>query len=365
MQGVTNFEEFLGNIKQALQKEEELKNDIANVQEELILKNNTIADEEKALKDRIDITIKKRLAELTKTYDDEQNILADKLKKIKAKREKAKNQGIKERIEDETKELNAENRSIKQSLKNELKKQGVPAFCNTRLFTALYMPRDFKDILILLFSFILCFVAIPLSVFYLLPWSAASTIKLMIIYILDIVIFGGVYILFANMTKFKHSESLKLIRSSHKDIELNNKKIKAIIKNIKSDKSEEGYDLAGFDDEISHTEKEMNELSQRRQEAVSTFENVTKNIITDELNANALPGIESLKEEMSVEKRKLEGLEGERKELSLKISNEYESYLGREFLNESKIDALLDIVRNNEILNLSEAKEIYNKNNGI
>ena len=57
--------------------------------------------------DAVNSTVKKRRDEIEKSYDDELGKLQDKLKRTRTRREKAKNQGIKERINEETQERHA------------------------------------------------------------------------------------------------------------------------------------------------------------------------------------------------------------------------------------------------------------------
>lgn len=362
MQGIQDLEEFLDNAKKSLQEEEQLKAELVDLETELAAKNASIESERKALKDQIDITIKARVSELTKTYDDEYSILTEKLKRVKSGRERAKNQGIKERIADETKDLSLDNKNIKQKIKDEMKKSSVPFFANTHLFMSVYMPSKLSEILTLLLSFAICYIVIPLSIFYFIPWNLNSILKIIIIYLITIIIFGGTYILVANISKYKYAESLKIIKGYRKDIDLNNKKIEAIKKEIKSDKNEEKYNLASFDDDISHIEKEIQELIEKRDEAINTFESVTKNIIVDELTSNSMPRIDFLETQKLDLCQKLKDTEVSRKSLSLKISNEYEVYLGKDLLSESKIVEIENIIKDNTISNLSEAIEIYKTN---
>ncbi len=359
MSKMENMDVFLSNAKASLIQEKELKARVVQLEDALLAKANALEAETKALQDQIDITLKTRLQELTKTYDDEHVILAEKLKKIRGKREKARNRGVKERITEETAQLHHENMEIKRKIKDEMRNHRVPFLCDTLLYRALYMPGSVTDFCIMAGVFLLCFAVIPLAVFYFVPWNLDAHIRLIIIYVISIAVFGGLYVLIANISKYKNAAALGTIRRLHKDIRLNQKKIKSITKGIKGDKNEDKYDLASFDDEISHTEKEISDLISKRQEALHNFENVTKNIITDELNSQAKPKIESLQAEKAALEQDLKNTESSRKDLSLRIGSEYEVYLGKEFLTEEKIDALSALIQEKQLSNLSEAMELY------
>ena len=61
----------------------------------------SLASEKKAVADSIEMTIRKRKSEITDSYDSQIEQTQVQLRKVKAKREKAKNQGMKERMDEE------------------------------------------------------------------------------------------------------------------------------------------------------------------------------------------------------------------------------------------------------------------------
>ena len=68
--------------------------------------------EKKQMTDAVGSTVKKRRDDINSSYDAEINKAQDQLKKARAKREKAKNQGMKERIAEETSELHEYNKEL-------------------------------------------------------------------------------------------------------------------------------------------------------------------------------------------------------------------------------------------------------------
>ena len=56
-----------------------------------------------------------------------------------------------------------------------------------------------------------------------------------------------------------------------------------IEKSIRRDKNEKMYNLEKFDDEIAQLEQEIRRISTQKQEALNSFEQVTKTIIADEI----------------------------------------------------------------------------------
>ena len=104
--------------------------------EELRLEKSLEA-EQKAVQDAISMTVKKRREEMESSYDSEIGKLQEKLKKIRARREKAKNQGMKDRIKEETVELHEHNRELRVRMKTLFQSQRVPSFCQSGFYLSL------------------------------------------------------------------------------------------------------------------------------------------------------------------------------------------------------------------------------------
>ena len=85
------------------------------------------------------------------------------------KREKAKNKGMKERIAEETSELREHNRDLQIQMKTMFQKDKVPVFCRTTFYYSLYYARGLKERLIGFITFLICFLALPCGVYFLLP----------------------------------------------------------------------------------------------------------------------------------------------------------------------------------------------------
>ena len=132
-----------------------------------------------------------------------------------------------------------------------------------------------------------------------------------------------------------------------------------ITSSIKRDRNENVYDLEKFDDEIAQLNQDLEETSQKKKDALNTFENVTKTIITDEIMGNSRPKLEALAGKEQEAEDRLRYTETVIKEKKIYITDTYESYLGREFLVPEKLEELKKIMENGTAVNLSEAMEEY------
>ena len=349
---LTEAREKLEELELLKDREKQLKADEARLEK-------VLEGEKKTVNDNISATVKKRREDINASYDREIAKGQDKLKKAKTKREKAKSQGMKERIAEETADLHRENRDLKVQIKTLFQKNGVPAICNTNLYYALFFPRWFGEILRLLAAVLVCFLAIPYGIYLVLPQK--KTWIMVVICFLCVVIFGGIYILISNKTKLLHMDALKAGRTLRDQMHSNRKKIRVITSSIKKDKNESLYDLEKYDDEIARVEQELQDIANKKKEALNTFEQVTKMIISDEIANNAKPRVDKMREEYQNIAASVRELDEQIKNKNLDITDNYGSYLGNEFLNPLKIGELTELIRSGRAANLSEAMEIARK----
>lgn len=140
-------------------------------------------------------------------------------------------------------------------------------------------------------------------------------------------------------------------------IRSNRKKIRVIEKSIRRDKNEKMYNLEKFDDEIAQLEQEIRRISTQKQEALNSFEQVTKTIIADEILSGAKPKMEELTARYREIRRALDETEEEIKRRNLEITDKYAGYLGKEYLDPMKIGELMEAIRSGRASNISEAIE--------
>ena len=315
--------------------------------------------EKRQVADMIQATVKKRREELNASYDTEIAKAQEQLKKARGEREKAKNQGVKARIEEETSELHAYNKELTTRMKTTFKKNHVPAFCRTRLYYSLYFPRWAKEFLVLFLYVAVTFLALPYGIYLLIP--ERTTLWLAGIYLLDIVIFGGLYMTIGNNTKLQYMEPLKEGRQILDLVHANRKKIAVITSTIRKDRNESLYNLETYDDEIARLQQELSDVAAKKKDALNTFESVTKMILQDEIEHNHKEKLDRLQTEYEDVKEQLRTTSAEVKEKRLYITDNYASHLGAEFLDSFKINDLSNIIRQGEAANISEAIGIYHK----
>lgn len=357
-QPITDQVGFLGEACRAVQELSASKRLLEECSLEEKRLGKELDSERKAVTDAISLTVKKRIEEINSTYDSEIAREQDRLKKVRSKREKAKNQGVKERIEEETTELNNSIRELKLEMKEVFRQDKVPGFCKSSLYFALYLPRGLGEFFLLLLTIFICFLAIPYGAYLLLPKQLP--LYLVVIYFVTILFFGGLYILVNNRTKVRHQAALKKGRSLRDHMKSNKKRIRSITRSIKKDRDEAVYNLEKYDDEIARIEQDLADIAEKKKESLNTFDKVTRTIISDEIAGNSRERLEGL--EAAYEKAGVDVKEAEIrvKEQTLFIHDNYTSYIGKEFMVPEKLDELADMIRLGKASTISEAELLYN-----
>ena len=345
-QPITDYAAFFASAGQAVQELEALNTEVEQLEADEKKLESSLKGKQRSVTETISQTVKQRKEEITKSYDAELGKAQERLKKVKAKREKAKNQGVKERIEEDTRGLVRENKELADQIKTLFKANHVPGFCRGNYYYALYFTRTFKDFLTLLVTILICFLAIPCGVYFLIP--ERRTMYLV-----------GIYVTVGNMTKVRYMDVLKEGLGIRAKIRANKKEMKVIAKTIRRDKNETIYNLQKFDDEIAQLDQDVAEINRKKKEALTTFDTVTRTIISDEITANNKEEIDRMEDELASLSEKLRSTRTAAKEKSLFITDNYEVYIGKGYMTSEKLQALADIVRSGAASNISDAIAVY------
>ena len=354
---ITDYTAFFASAKQAVQELEQLRERELCLEESEKTLEDQLRTREKAVADTIARTVKARGEEIARSYDAELGKTEDQLKKVKAKREKARNQGIKGRIAEDTQSLSKENEELKGRIRTLFRANHVPGYCAGDLYYSLYFTRGLKEMGILLLALLIFFLAVPCGIYFAVP--ERKTWYLILIYLADILIFGGVYVKIGNSTKMKHMDALREGRSIRNRIQANKKQMKAIARTIRRDKNDAVYNLEKFDDEIAQLDQDLLQTNKKKKEALAAFDTVTKTILSDEIMESNKPEIDRLQGELAKAVEELKAVRTELKEKTLYTAENFEAYTGKEFMTMERLEALEGFIRAGEARNISEAVTVF------
>lgn len=210
---------------------------------------------------------------------------------------------------------------------------------------------------ILLLALLIFFLAVPCGIYFAVP--ERKTWYLILIYLADILIFGGVYVKIGNSTKMKHMDALREGRSIRNRIQANKKQMKAIARTIRRDKNDAVYNLEKFDDEIAQLDQDLLQTNKKKKEALAAFDTVTKTILSDEIMESNKPEIDRLQGELAKAVEELKAVRTELKEKTLYTAENFEAYTGKEFMTMERLEALEGFIRAGEARNISEAVTVF------
>lgn len=355
--------EALYQLKEKLYQLNQYKNQLAEkdalenrLESELELKNNMLQDE-------IQMATAKRENEIAASFDEQIERQKNRMKKVQEKKERSKTDKISKRIEQETAGLRGDNQRLKQDIKSILQQGDVSRIFNTRLYFALFSPKGIGDIGILFITLLVTLVAVPLMLYYLIfDWN--STLGLIVLYVIILAILVGLYYLVFKSTKKKNPTAIASARAVRYKLRQNNNKIHKIKKKILKDKDESAYNLGEYDSEIKEINAKIADINRQKAEAIAVFRSSTSNILANDVKQKHEKEMEEATEQYQVVHKECGQIEDQIKELSMGLANDYEVYLGKEFMNASALEKLIHIMQEKQLGKISEAVECYKKQIG-
>lgn len=350
--------EQLNEIRAQLIKLEEAK----NYNQELTAKqrqlSKDIATREKAMESEISSTVAKSQAVVEKTYDEQIAKTREKIKAVKAKRDKYKGTKVDERVTDETADLREQKRALKQDLKGVFTRQHLSRIYNTGYFFSLFMPNGIGDFTVIFLTIVLV-LAVPELIYFLLPVAAKKVIVLVGLYVVVVLLSIWVFSLIFKNVRTKYLDSFREARDIRAKIKQTRKAISKKEKTIRKDKDESGYGLEKYDSEMAELDLDIERIVNEKKQALTDFENQTKKNIVDEIRARFVPETDSMKAQNESAYAEQCNAESTIKNLELEISNRYTAYIGKTYLTVGTIDSLIEIINGGDAVTISDALTHY------
>ena len=322
--------------------------------------NKNIESTKKSISDEIEDKTKEGINSVSKGFDQSISEEKIKLKEIQGKRDKAKHAGVKERIANETADLKEANRELYSQIKSAFKEEGIPKYCNKRLYYALFQTQGIGDAFIYLLSIVVLYAAIPFLL-YKLPVIPVWVVP--VYYFIMITIELTVVKIIYDKTVVPHGDTIAKARRVKYDIVTNQKKMKRIEKSIRKDRNEDMYGLSDFDYKINEINDSIRNIEDAKAKAIDQFNATTKADIIAEVQGRNKENLDNMTNQLALcedERAKLDSLI---KEQRAYISSNYEAYLGREFTNVDRLVDLSDYMREDSSLTISQAIAKYKSKN--
>lgn len=139
----------------------------------------------------------------------------------------------------------------------------------------------------------------------------------------------------------------------------NKRQMKAIRNKINKDKDESVYGLDKYDNKLAELDEELNQISREKQDAMTLFENETKQVLTNEVNNRRLDKLEQMKDDIETMEEQITVLEEDIQNSSLAIANNYGAILGKDFCTPAKVADLISLMEDGTAYTVSEAIAAY------
>lgn len=352
--------ETLNTIKESLLELDNYKQETEQLSMEEKRLEKAIKSKEKDIRDEITLTLKKRKDEVGNTFDEQISKLKAKIRKAQNKKDKLKGAKVSERIEGETIDLWEENEKLSMDIKDIFKENKIPRIYNNGLYYSLYFPSSFSDVFIFILLMGIAFIGIPCGIYFgILP--ERKTIYLIAVYFITIFLVGGLYLFFNNISKTKYLDPITQVKQLRIQIRTNKKKIKGIKKSVLKDKDESSYGLEEIKQELMELDTDLKELEKKKQEAIHNFEDTTSVVITAEIKAKHQEELDELKADYYNIHQNLNQCDSKIKDSALYMANNYEAYVGKEFLKVEKIDQLIRLMEDNGLSTISEGVAFFHQ----
>lgn len=346
------LEQIISDINEHEQNKERLEHISASIKD--ITKESESTT--KAMQDEIAARIKESTDSICAGYDKAIACDKDKIKQVQSDRDKAKQQGMKERIQAETASLRQENKELASQIEKAFIQENVSKITNNSFFLAVFLSRKVKDVLVyILFMLIMC-AGIP-AVLYFLPFVPAwvPVVYTAVVAILFLIISRCVYI---NLI-MPHYDTITAARDTKYRIRNNKKIIKKIRHSIKKDDDEAMYGLESFDHKINDLHDSIEKTETEKQAALKEFEDTVKPDILEEIQNRYVDKLELMKTELAKKKDEHTRLDDLVKQQRIYISSNYEAYLGREFIDKDKLTELDNIMKSGACTTIAQAIAEY------
>lgn len=328
----------------------------------LLAEGKKLEGEVKQLKSKLEadiqMAVKNGLIEATAQED---KILTDeniKLKDVYQQREKAKNKGMRDRIEHETKDLTEANKEYRRAIKRGLKENGLPSFCDSNAFFIMYCSQTAVEWVIRLAVFFAMFIVLP-SVILLIanPWWLWKLIWWVVIDVIMLAIYMTIYLI----SKDRDTGTLDEVREFRERIADNEKKIRKIRNDIKKDPDESAYNLGEFDEQIRSIETVIKVTTLKKDEKLKEFEEIKKQTIIDGLNTGRMPEINQRQQALEEKTGIYNELNQKLGQINQSVEEKYEKYLTKQIVNRQTIIGMLELIETNQAANIGQARNLMNR----
>ncbi|MGN0294617.1 MAG: hypothetical protein ACI4D3_11510 [Lachnospiraceae bacterium] len=297
--------------------------------------------------------VKKQREALENRLEKSVQTAARRVEQAEKKRVQEKEKQKKSHIADATQEYRAQIHQARSQIKTDLKADGVPFYCGSRLWFSLYMPAYLTDYLLIGVFWLVSAIGLPFLIYMLIPdhriWQFYILLPIFVVASIFI------YIETAGRTRKKHKETLGRCREKMNLIHDLKKRIKKTEKQIHKSDDESPYELKELDEKIMQARKDLETARSNQAAGLQEFEQKIRFDIIEEFRVKSQEKLDELTNGIGRLTREKNLTMEMASELHLEIVENYEEQLGAENMNQGRLKELLSLLEDGSADTLEKA----------
>ena len=294
-------------------------------------------------------TVRNRRTDVEAGFDRQIRDIDSEISDINNRRQRARAEGVKARVENNTAGLREEIVSMKAQMKEYLKEKGAPSIFASRLYYTFFSPMNIWDWIIDIIIAAALVGAVIMAYVKRLPLPGFLSVLGCVVAVI------AIYVVIASKTKEKYHEEMMTCKNILKGIAEREKTIKAISKNIENDKDDTVYNLGEFDNELQQKNQLKTEVGTQKAEALSQFDNVTRNMILNEIDSKYAADISTLQGEIAQNADAVNTFTSRVTAGENRLNSEFVQYVGTRNLSHDRIEQMIGLIDSGEATSVSEA----------
>jgi hypothetical protein len=357
------FDRDVSYLKEAVEKLQQvavLEGSVGTADAEMKKLTKQIVQAQKQKEDALAAALKKRRSEVEAAYDKEIEAVRTKIKKVNHKRENQKNKQQNQHYREQTEEFRQEVEDCVIEIGNIIKQNHIMRFCRSDLYYSLFLPRGIKDGLVFLLWFLITVIVVPAAIcgigrYTFLAQVQSQTVYYILIFVCCISVVFITYLLIASRTRLRYRDELLRCRNEKVKIKAIKKQMRAVRNKINKDKDESKYNLDDFDEQLEKYKTQMETIGENKKSAVETFMAQTWPQVESELESRHDAHILELQQQRDERETQQAQEEQQLQALRLELANNYEAYLGKEYMTEERLNRLIDIMEEERAATVGDA----------
>lgn len=294
-------------------------------------------------------TVKNRRLDVETGFDRQIKEVDGEISAITSRRQKAREEGVKNRVAENTAGLRQEIENTKTQIVEYLKENKAPSILGKRIFYTFFSPMNAADWAVNIIIAALMVGAIILA------YVKKATLPVFLCTLGAVVALLVIYVVIYSKVKERYHDQVVTCKVLLKGIAEREKAIKAITKNIQKDTDDSVYNLSEYDNELQMKNQQKTEINAQKAEALTQFDNTTAGMITGEIDSKYAADISTLEAEIAQNADSINLFTEKVAASETRLNNEFVQYVGARNLSHERLEKMIGLIDSGEAASVSDA----------